>query len=104
MRLTPPPMTAASPTNGMGFRPVGKIAAAIVALLGLSGCVSSEMAQRQAANNCQAVGISETDPQFETCTAAYQRAYLEGRLEQSYIDALSPAPQDRRRRNPGHGF
>ena len=69
------------------------------ALLTLCGCATPDSVQRQAANNCLAVGIGEKDPQFETCTHAYRRAYMEDRLETSFHDALNAVPQDRRIRH-----
>lgn len=71
------------------------------ALLALGGCATPESVQRLAAANCQAVGISQNDPQFATCTQAYRRAHLENRLEDSYHDALNAAPEDGRIR---HGW
>lgn len=71
------------------------------ALLALGGCATAESVQRQAIANCQAVGISEADPQFATCTYAYARTHLERRLENSYRDALDAAPPHRQRRHDG---
>ena len=75
----------------------------IVAFSGLAlcGCATDPSVYRQASLNCQAVGISESDPQFATCTHAYTRAHLEDRLENSYHDALNAAPEDSRIR---HGW
>ena len=69
------------------------------AALALASCAAPEAVQRQSALNCQAVGISEKDPQFATCTEAFRRTYLEDRLEQSYHDAANPTPEDRRIRH-----
>jgi len=69
--------------------------------LALSGCATDESVQRQAIANCQEVGISESDPQFATCTYAYTRAHLENRLETSYRDALDASPPNRQRRHDG---
>jgi uncharacterized lipoprotein NlpE involved in copper resistance len=63
------------------------------ALLALVGCATAESVQRQAIANCQAVGISESDPQFATCTYAYARTHLERGLENAYRDALDAAPR-----------
>jgi hypothetical protein len=64
--------------------------------LALCACQTPESLQRQAAANCQAVGITEKDSQFKTCTAAFSRQYLEGQLGTNYRNALNPAPDDRR--------
>ena len=71
------------------------------ALLALCGCATPESLQRQAIANCQAVGISASDPQFATCTYAYARTQLEKRLENSYRDALDAAPPNRQRHHDG---
>jgi hypothetical protein len=62
----------------------------------LCACQTPESLQRQAAANCQAVGISEKDPQFKTCSEAFSRQYLEDQLNTNYRNALNPAPDDRR--------
>ena len=62
----------------------------------LCACQTPESLQRQAAANCQAVGITEKDPQFKTCSEAFSRQYLEGQLNTNYQNALNPAPDDRR--------
>ena len=74
---------------------------ACLALLGLTACATPESLRQQAIANCQAVGISESDPQFANCTYAYTRAHLEHRLENSYRDALDAAPANRQRRHDG---
>ncbi len=74
---------------------------ACLALLALCGCATPQSVQRQAIANCQAVGISESDPEFATCTYAYARTHLENRLEMSYHDALDAAPPNRQRHHDG---
>jgi len=69
--------------------------------LALCGCATDPSVYRQASLNCQAVGISESDPQFVNCTYAYTRAHLENRLETSYRDALDASPPNRQRRHDG---
>ena len=64
--------------------------------LALSACAADPSVQRQAALNCQAVGISEKDPQFATCTKALSQQHIEDRLAQTYHDALTAVPTDRR--------
>jgi uncharacterized protein YecT (DUF1311 family) len=75
---------------------VRKIMMAVLAVLGLSGCATQEIVQRQAADNCQAVGISEKDPQFATCSQAFKRQYQEDQLNQNYRNLLNAVPNDRR--------
>jgi hypothetical protein len=56
---------------------MGKVVFLACAVIGLCGCASE--AQRQAAIvQCQEVGISQKDPQFDTCTRAYT---LQGRQD-----------------------
>jgi hypothetical protein len=56
----------------------------------LCGCASDkDRADRLAVANCNAVGITEKDPQFATCRQAYRSDYIEGRLEHDYHDALT---------------
>ena len=64
--------------------------------LALCGCATDPSVQRQASANCQAVGISEKDPQFATCTKAYSRQHLEDRLSDTYREAIRAVPDDRR--------
>jgi hypothetical protein len=71
----------------------------VSAALALWGCATPEGVQRQALNNCQAVGITEKDPQFATCMRAFKLQYSEERLEHDYNDALIPVRQDRRSRH-----
>lgn len=64
----------------------------IAASLGLMVCgcaADNTRVERLAAANCQAVGITEKDPQFATCTKAYGRQYIEDRLTHDYHDARS---------------
>ncbi len=70
----------------------------VVASIGmaLSACAADPSVMRQAALNCQAVGITEKDPQFATCTKAFSQQHIEDRLAQTYHDALNAVPNDRR--------
>jgi uncharacterized protein YecT (DUF1311 family) len=64
------------------------------AFLALCGCAVDPSVYRQANLDCQAVGITESDPQFATCSAAYSRQHLDTRLERSYRDALRRVPSE----------
>jgi hypothetical protein len=66
--------------------------------LALCGCATDPSVYRQAGLACQAVGISESDPQFATCSQVYARRHLEDRLTDSYHDALATVPFDAERR------
>jgi hypothetical protein len=56
--------------------------------LALCGCAADkDRVERIAVTNCNAVGITEKDPQFATCRQAYGRQYIEDRLSHDYHDA-----------------
>jgi hypothetical protein len=74
------------------------IIAASAALV-LWGCATPEGVQRQALNNCQAVGITEKDPQFATCVRSFKLQSIQKRLERDYHEALIPVREDRRSRH-----
>ncbi|HXJ02469.1 MAG TPA: hypothetical protein VNH44_14695 [Micropepsaceae bacterium] len=62
----------------------------IAASLGLAVCgcaADNERVERLAVANCNAVGITEKDPQFAACRQAYGRQYIEDRLTHDYHDA-----------------
>ena len=65
------------------------------AVIGLSAC--AEDMQRQAAIlHCEQVGITQRDPQFETCTYAYGLQAKEDALSAAYDGALNASsPPDR---------
>jgi uncharacterized protein YecT (DUF1311 family) len=73
----------------------------LFALAGLSfsGCAAQEGVQRQAAENCQAVGIGENDAQFATCSQAFRYRYIENQLNENYRNLLNTVPTDRRIRH-----
>jgi hypothetical protein len=58
--------------------------------LGVSACAGdSTRVKRLAVANCNAVGITEKDPQFPACRKAYGQQYIEDRLTHDYHDARS---------------
>jgi hypothetical protein len=68
----------------------------IAASLGftLCGCTTdNQRVEKIAVANCNAVGITENDPQFATCRQAYGRQYIEDRLTHDYHDALTAIRQ-----------
>ena len=74
----------------------------IIALsaLALCACATDQNVRQQAALNCQAVGINEKDPQFETCTRAITQQYRENRIAQTYRDTHRGPITDVERRTP----
>ena len=73
------PRDAAS--GGLNMR---KIIVATCALMGLTGCAASESVQQAAIQNCLQVGITQSDPQFATCTRSYALQRQDGALNQNY--------------------
>jgi hypothetical protein len=76
-----------------------------IALAGtaLSGCAST--GQKEAAIlQCQAVGITQTDPQFDVCTRAYALQANQDSLEVSYHRALNHTYDSRRIGHAWHGY
>jgi len=73
----------------------------MVAAIGMCACAGDEQAQRQAAvTRCEAVGITQKDPQFETCTYAYGLQAKQDALETAFEKQSNPFPDPRERRVP----
>jgi hypothetical protein len=67
-----------------------------VTAFALCGCADSNAIDQQVAlANCQAVGISERDPQFATCMEAQVQGRREGRIERAYKGAKNIIPYER---------
>jgi len=61
----------------------------------VGGCATSNVAQ-EAADRCAAVGISERDPDFMSCTQAYRLQMQQGAISNAYGQAVNtPAPPRR---------
>ena len=67
---------------------MGKIIIVAFAALALCGCATSEQTRQVALANCQAVGISEKDPQFETCMKSFSYQHIEAELNENYHETL----------------
>jgi hypothetical protein len=75
----------------------------VLAAAGLCACASNS--QREVAiRQCQAVGITQNDPQFDLCTRAYTLQANQDTLEASYYQALNPTYEDRRISHAWHGY
>ena len=73
-----------------------KSIALLLASFALCGCASSNAVdERVALAGCQAVGISEKDPQFATCMQAQIQGRREDRLERAYKGAKNIIPNER---------
>jgi len=71
---------------------MGKIIIAASAFLALCGCAASENTRQVALSNCQAVGISEKDPQFETCMKSFSYQHIEAELNENYHETIRAVP------------
>ena len=73
----------------------------IVTLAGLAlcGCATDPSVTRQASLNCEAVGITQKDPQFAVCTQAYARRHIDDVLSENYRTSTGLVPNDRRLRH-----
>ena len=62
----------------------------------VAGCAASSAVDQQVAQaNCQAVGISERDPQFGTCMQAQIQGRREAQIERAYKGAKNIIPNER---------
>lgn len=76
----------------------------IVALAAAGLCACASDSQREAAAlQCQAVGITQSDPQFDLCTRSYTLQANQDSLEVSYHRALNPT-YEKRLAHGWHGF
>jgi len=67
-----------------------------VTAFALCGCATSNAVDQQAAlAGCQAVGISERDPQFATCMQAQIQGRREDQIERAYKGAKNIIPYER---------
>ena len=67
---------------------MGRIIIVASALVALCGCAASEQTRQVALANCQAVGISERDPQFETCMKSFAYQHIEAELNENYHESI----------------
>jgi len=79
------------------------LVALTLAAIAICGCAND--AQRQAAIlNCEQVGITQKDPQFETCIYSYGLQAKEDALSSSYDGALNAFPPPDRLAHRGPGY
>jgi hypothetical protein len=77
----------------------------LVVALALGVCACASEGQRQAAMlQCQAVGVSQSDPYFDTCTRAYTLQANQDNLDISYHRALNPTYENPRISHAWHGY
>jgi copper homeostasis protein CutC len=76
----------------------------VIALAAAGLCACATEGQREAASlQCQAVGITQKDPQFDLCMRSYTLQSNQDSLEVSYHRALNPT-YDRRMAHTWHGY
>jgi uncharacterized protein YcfL len=76
-----------------------------MACLALCGCASSYAVDQQVAlANCQAVGISQKDPQLATCMQAQIQGRRERQLEQAFENGKHIVPNERMTRHADEIF
>ena len=73
-----------------------------IAITGLCGC-ANESERLAAAVECQSVGITQRDPQYDTCMRAYTLQARQDTLETTYHRAANPVP-DRKIPHQWYGF
>jgi len=67
---------------------MGRIIIVASALMALCGCATSEQTRMVASANCQAVGITQKDPQFETCMKSFSYQHIEAELNENYHESI----------------
>jgi hypothetical protein len=60
-----------------------------IAAAALTACATEGM-REAAVRQCESVGITQNDPQFELCTRSYTLQANQGNLEVTYHRALNP--------------
>jgi hypothetical protein len=74
-----------------------------LAAAALAACATEGM--RQAAiRQCESVGITRSDPQFDLCTRSYALQANQDNLEVTYHRALNPTYVDRRLAHQWYGY
>ena len=68
----------------MGALKMRKIFVSACALMGLGACAAPQSVQQAAIQNCLQVGITQSDPQFATCTRSYALQQQDGALNRNY--------------------
>jgi hypothetical protein len=92
-----------SRVGGLNMR---KMIVAMWALMGLTGCASSESVRQAAIDNCLRVGISQSDPDFPICARSYALQKQDGALYQNYVfqDDMRERDRDPRQRRRADAF
>ena len=76
-----------------------------LAATALGACASVSESHRQAAIlQCQSVGVTQSDPEFDLCTRSYVLQANQDNLEVSYHRALNPTYEKRGLAHQWHGY
>jgi hypothetical protein len=76
-----------------------------LALVGAAvGACASEGQTLAAIRSCEAVGITLSDPYFETCTQAYRLQSNQDNLDSAFHLTLNPTYEKRGLAHQWHGF
>ena len=79
------------------------ILAVAVAAAALTAC-ASDSTRQAAVLQCESVGITRTDPQFDLCTRSYTLQANQDNLEVSYHRALNPTYDKRGLAHQWYGY
>lgn len=69
----------------------------------LTAC-ATDGARQAAVLQCESVGITRNDPQFDLCTRSYTLQANQDNLEVSYHRALNPTYEKRNLAHQWHGY
>ena len=79
------------------------VLAIALAAVAVGACVTEN--QRMAAiRSCESVGVTQSDPYFETCTQAYRLQANQDNLDTAYHRALNPTYEKRGLAHQWHGY
>ncbi len=79
-----------------------KILAIALVAAAVGGC-ATESTRLAAVRTCESVGVTQSDPYFETCIQANRLQANQANLEVSYHRALNPT-YEKARAHQWHGF
>jgi hypothetical protein len=80
-----------------------RILVVAIAAAALTACATEGMRQA-AVRQCESVGITQKDPQFDLCTRSYTLQANQNNLEASYHTALNPTYDNGKIAHQWHGY
>jgi hypothetical protein len=81
-----------------------QLLAVALAAAGLCACASADSTRQAAVRQCESVGITRNDPQFDLCTRSYTLQANQDNLEVSYHRALNPTYDKRGLAHQWYGY